>query len=124
PAPVRQRRPPARDRIEVPVHRVAERQARVPEEIEPAAAGSVRGLHDLVPHRGHPVDHPRGDLAHRAFEEPAWTERASALDIERRWSAAGRRDRARSLEPLRSLLAPSDADLVEADQTWASGFHA
>ena len=122
PAPVSERRPPSGDRVEVPVHRLAEEQSSVPEEIEAAAAHGVRGAHHLVPDGGQPDVQELGrSLTHRPCEEPPRPHGPKGFDVDgvtRREPVS--REQARPVEYLRDLLPASTEQFVQAHAPQAS----
>ena len=112
-APVAERGAHLRDRIEMPVHRIAEGKAPVPEQIEAATAGRVGQRQYLTAGLGHAdAQEPRRLLARRALEKPP--EPKCCEGVERRHRGVfGPVVKACPLEALPDLLPATASDLCE-----------
>ena len=115
PAPVRERRPTSRDRIEVPVDGIAENEPAVAQEIEATLADGLGGGHDLVAGLGHaPRQKARHRVAHYALEEASGADGLEAVDQHagRFPRIPGRSSRqADALQPLRGFLPAATGQL-------------
>ena len=111
PAPVHERRAPARDRIQVPVHGIAEVEPAVPQQIEAPPADLVGGGDDRFARARDPLDLPdRVGGARGALEKAQGHPLAEGVE-ERGGHGPAAVRRNKPVEPFRRLLPAAHGDL-------------